>query len=415
MKAKVIKKEYYKTEVGEIPTDWKVKRISEIAEVNANTIKSNTPKDYEFFYYDLSAIDKGRVSHPNEKIKFRDAPSRAKRLFDKSNILMSTVRPNLQGFAFIDFDTENCVSSTGFAVIKGKDRSDSMYLYQNLYSYGITNQINRLIVGSNYPAINSNDVKSLKIPYPQNKSEREKITTILSTWDKAIVLKEKLIEQKKEQKKGIMQKLLTGELRLPGYKEKWNVVGLAKIAKLSIGLVTTMTTNYVDHGVSLIRNSDILPNKIKNYLIKLDKDFANKHKGRMLKKNDIVTVHTGEVGVSAVIEEELDGALGFATLNTRLHSKEFDPYFISYYFNSQKYKNFALRMSTGDGRNNFNLKDFRNSKVPKVPIKEQKAIVEVLSSIDKEIQLLMSQLDEYKTQKKGLMQLLLTGKVRVKA
>src|SRR5690606_12013993 len=168
---------------------------------------------------------------PDKKIRLSDAPSRAKRLFEKNNILMSTVRPNLQGFTFVDFDTDDCVCSTGFAVVEGKDKSDSMYLYQNLYSEGITNQIKRLLVGSNYPAINGKDVENLKIPYPKDKSERERISYILSTWDNAIDLKGKLIEQKKEQKKGLMENLLTGKVRMPGFEGAWQEVKLGSILK----------------------------------------------------------------------------------------------------------------------------------------------------------------------------------------
>lgn len=150
------------------------KKINEIAEVNKENLSGNTPAEYEFYYYDLSSVDKGKVLHPTEKLKFADAPSRAKRLFKRNDVLMSTVRPNLQGFTYVDFDSTNSVCSTGFAVIAGKYESDSMYIYQNLFSYGITRQIQKLLVGSNYPAINSKDVENLKVPFPNDKKEREK-------------------------------------------------------------------------------------------------------------------------------------------------------------------------------------------------------------------------------------------------
>ncbi len=75
--------------------------------------------------------------------------------------------------------------------------------------------------------------------------------------------------------------------------------------KLWIGLVTTMTTNYVEKGVPLIRNSDIKPNKILTNLINLDREFANLHDGRKLRTGDVVTVHTGDVGTSSIIPLEL--------------------------------------------------------------------------------------------------------------
>ncbi|HFP0048032.1 TPA: hypothetical protein ACHK7M_004684, partial [Escherichia coli] len=99
---------------------------------------------------------------------------------------------------------------------------------------------------------------------------------------------------------------------------KWQSKKITDISKTFIGLVTTMTSSYVDNGVKLIRNSDIKENYVeKSKLIKLDISFAEQYGSRKLKSGDVVTVHTGDIGVSAVIDEELDGCLGFATLNTR--------------------------------------------------------------------------------------------------
>ena len=81
----------------------------------------------------------------------------------------------------------------------------------------------------------------------------------------------------------------------------WHIKPLTSVAKVSIGLVTTMTEHYVDTGVPLIRNSDIKENSITKYkLIKLSNAFADQYATRTLKLGDIVTVHTSEVGVSAV-------------------------------------------------------------------------------------------------------------------
>lgn len=399
----------------EYPSDWTIKNLGELGTfTKGKGISKSETTDvgipcvrygeiythHHYFIKEFNSFIDETVANSSVKIKKDDL------LFAGSGETKEEIGKSV---AYL-FDKE--AYAGGDIIILRPKNVNSLFLTYALNEGDLAKERARLGQGHSVVHIYAKDLKELKVPVP-SESEQQKIASILSTWDKTIELKEKLIEQKKEQKKGLMEKLLTGKVRLPGFTGEWSEVRLDKIAKLSIGLVTTMTTNYVEDGVPLIRNSDILPNKIKSNLINLDHDFANKHKGRMLKKGDIVTVHTGEVGVSAVIGEDLDGSFGFATLNTRLKTKEFEPYFISYYFNSHKYKNFALRMSTGDGRNNFNLKDFKNSEVPSLPIEEQKAIVKVLSSFDKEIQLFEDQLNEYKKQKKGLMQLLLTGKVRV--
>src|SRR5690606_19017866 len=99
---------------------------------------------------------------------------------------------------------------------------------------------------------------------------------------------------------------------------EWEVKSLQQISKnVTIGLVTTMTKHYVENGVPLIRNSDIKEGKIRmEKLINLSSEFAEKNSNKQMKLNDIVTVHTGDIGTSSLISEDLVGCLGFATLQT---------------------------------------------------------------------------------------------------
>lgn len=249
--------------------------------------------------------------------------------------------------------------------------------------------------------------------------EQQKIAKILSTWDNAISMTERLIDNSKQQKKALMQQLLTGKKRLldengKRFEGDWGKETLKILGEVFIGLVTTMTKSYVDDGIPLIRNSDIKPNHItKEKMLSLCEEFANKHENRKLREGDVVTVHTGEVGVSAVIDRELDGCIGFATLNTRPYIKKLNPHFLSWYFNSEYFINWCVSMSTGDGRQNLNLKDFVKAEIPLPSLNEQKKIVSVLTNADKEIELLEQQLADLQQEKKALMQMLLTGKVRV--
>ncbi|MDE1239701.1 restriction endonuclease subunit S [Vibrio aestuarianus] len=250
--------------------------------------------------------------------------------------------------------------------------------------------------------------------------EQRKIAQILSTWDRGIATTEKLIDASKQQKKALMQQLLTGKKRLvdpetgKAFEGEWEEVKLSNIAKVSIGLVTTMTKHYVESGVPLIRNSDIKQNEIrKEKMIFLSESFASENEHRKLKVNDVVTVHTGEVGVSAVIEGDMAGCLGFATLNSRPNLNKVLPTYLSWYFNSDRFINWCISMSTGDGRQNLNLKDFVKAIVHLPELAEQQKITSVLTTADEEIKLLEAKLSYLKQEKKALMQQLLTGKRRV--
>ena len=269
------------------------------------------------------------------------------------------------------------------------------------------------------PHISPNDIKEFPLLLPPL-AEQQKIAQILSTWDQAISVTEKLLKNSQQQKKALMQQLLTGKKRLLDdhgvrFSATWLSKSLKDISKVSIGLVTTMTEHYVESGIHLIRNSDIKENRItKEKLIKLSEDFANQNSGRKLSKGDVVTVHTGEVGVSAVIDDELDGCLGFATLNTRPNKKIIDAQFLCWYFNSSRFIAHCISLSTGDGRQNLNLKDFSKVMIPVPSLLEQKKIASALSLAAQEMETLQKRLDCLKQEKKALMQQLLTGKKRVK-
>ena len=269
-------------------------------------------------------------------------------------------------------------------------------------------QIKILATGISVLGISKGNLGKVQLKIP-SLLEQTKIANFLTAVDEKISLLTQKASLLSQYKKGVMQQIFSQELR---FKDddgqefpEWEKRKLIDLSKTFIGLVTTMTTSYVEKGVCLIRNSDIKQNKIKKIgLIKLDVNFANQHKNRMLRINDVVTVHTGDVGVSAVIDESLDGCLGFATLNTRITSELLSPHYLCWFFNSHEYLSFALSMSTGDGRCNFNLKDFDVSLIPVPHIKEQTKIANFLTAVDEKITNNQTQLNAVKQYKQGLLQ-----------
>jgi type I restriction enzyme S subunit len=259
------------------------------------------------------------------------------------------------------------------------------------------------------PSLSKSTIENIQITIPSSIKEQIKIANFLTAIDTKIDQLTKKQTLLKQYKKGVMQKLFSQELRFKADDgsefPEWEEKNILEIANTSIGLVTTMTTSYATEGIPLIRNSDIKANKILcNNLIYLEPTFANKYKNKMFKENDIVTIHTGEVGISAVIEKKLEGALGFATLNTRIKNKMLLPSFVSWYFNSSSNINFAISMSTGDGRCNYNLKDFNRTLIPIPSFNEQTKIANFLTAINTKINLATKQLDATKQFKKALLQ-----------
>tara|TARA_B100001989_G_C24520337_1_gene455507 strand:+ start:226 stop:1488 length:1263 start_codon:yes stop_codon:yes gene_type:complete len=191
---------------------------------------------------------------------------------------------------------------------------------------------------------------------------------------------------------------------LEKFPKDWNLKTLDEVCyRIWIGLVTTMTKFYVKKGVKLIRNSDIRENMIdiKN-LIELDQEFSKKHDKYLVKTDDVVTVHTGDVGTSCVISKDISPAQGFATINSRLNKKIMFPEFYSYYLNSEFFKKQTHNVITGDGRNNLNLKDFIKLKIIVPTLAEQKKFVEILKEFDNLISRLLIRIQKYQNLLKAI-------------
>ena len=164
----------------------------------------------------------------------------------------------------------------------------------------------------------------------------------------------------------------------------WEQRKVTELGKIYIGLVTTMTAHYTDEGILLIRNSDIKDGRFEfgEKPIFLEKSFAMANESRMHQIGDVITVHTGDVGTSAVISENEDKSIGFATIVTRPNKTIIDPSYLCTFLNTERHKKWAVAISTGDGRTNYNLGDYFELVVPVPSIKEQKQIAMFIENLN---------------------------------
>ncbi|NOX48895.1 MAG: restriction endonuclease subunit S [Chlorobi bacterium] len=389
-------KPFYNTE---IPEDWEVKYFKDVADIDKESLNGKTAKDYEFDYISLSDVDSNDSIYETTKQIFSTAPSRARRIVKKGDVLMSTVRSNLQGFLFIKDDVKDLIASTGFAVITS-NKCHNEYLYQYLFSTGIGRQFHQLLVGSNYPAINSSDVRKLKIPLPPLPEQRA-IANLLSTWDTAISKHKQLIAQKELRKKWLMHNLLTGKKRLTGFRGEWK--------DHYLGDMFSERNERNTKGLPLlsIGQNGVYP---QDESIKKDTSNSDKSKYKRICPGDI-GYNTMRMWQGRSALSELEGIVSPAY--TILKPKQnVDSLFFSYLFKTPKLINLFWRNSQGLVNDTLNckFKDFRIVKVKLPEKEEQTAIAQVLQTADKEIELLKAKTEKLKQQKKGLMQVLLTGK-----
>ena len=196
------------------------------------------------------------------------------------------------------------------------------------------------------------------------------------------------------------------DIRFQGFTDDWEQRKVTELGEIYIGLVTTMTSHYTDHGALLIRNSDIKDGRFEfgDKPIYLDDEFAKQNASRKHKVGDVITVHTGDIGTSAVITEKEAGSIGFATIVTRPDKEKITSEYLCAYLNTDTHKNFAMNISTGDGRNNYNLKDYYECVVPVPSIAEQRKISSFIDELNNLITLQQRKYDKLVNVKKSMLE-----------
>ena len=262
--------------------------------------------------------------------------------------------------------------------------------------------------GARYDRINITDNAffSLKILLPPL-DEQEKIAEILSTWDEAINLTINLIESKKQFKKALMQNLLTAKIRFPHFKDEWRAIKLSEICDISTG---TSKSRFIGDGKFYIVDmgsitQDGLLNLTKT--TNLNQDFLD-FGDLVMPKDDI---GGGKIiGKVAVIDK--DNTYVLSDHIFRIKTIE-NSNFLAYLINSDLINKKIRREVSGTAQLGLSKRTIENLKIKLPNLKEQQKIAEVLMACDDEINLLNLKLENLKKQKQGLMQKLLSGKVRI--
>ena len=193
---------------------WHIKSMSHLAQMDPESLGSNTPPAFTFNYISLEQVDAGSLIGYSA-LEFGSAPSRARRIVRPGDVLMSAVRPNLKGHLLFSGQVPNAVCSTGFVVLRAKDGlCDPGFLFSHLMGPVVGNQVEKALVGSNYPALNSRDVELISIPCPPTIQEQHAIAEVLSDMGAEISALFRRRDKTRAIKQGMMQELLTGRTRL---------------------------------------------------------------------------------------------------------------------------------------------------------------------------------------------------------
>ena len=403
---------YKKTKVGWIPEEWQCGNFSDIASV----VMGQSPDGKS---YNKSKQGMPLINGPTEFTKRHPAKKQWTtnpiKVCASGDILLC-VRGSSTGRLNIADDIY-CIGRGIAAVREKKSRSCSFFIEHTLSN--ITKRILRLSSGSTFPNIDKKNLSNISIAIPTFQ-EQEKIAEILSTWDETIEQTRKLIEAKKRRKNALMQQLLTGRKRLPGFNEQWK--------QLQLGELASVIFSNVDKKVA----NDEIPVRLCNYLdvyyndrITRDMHLMNATARNVeiakyrLAKNDVIITKDSETAVDIAVpcyvaEEIEDIVCGYHLAIIRPRPEKLYGPFLSYLLMTDQVHYQFVRIANGVTRFGLTNGSVKRIKIRIPPVVEQRHIAEILFMAYEEIETLETKLSALEKQKRGLMQKLLTGEVRVK-
>jgi|APLak6261663543_1056040.scaffolds.fasta_scaffold00530_4 type I restriction enzyme S subunit len=311
--------------------------------------------------------------------------------------------------------------SPAYVVVAPKKEIDSLYasyLFKSsrliflfgAYSYGLTSDRLRLYF---------NDFKRIPVNIP-SLPEQRKIGKIIFTWDKAIAATEKLLFTSKNQKKALIQQLLNGKTRFLGFEEKWRDSSLSSFVEVIVSPVDKKFESD-EVVVELCNYTDVYQNNYITSRIKFMRATAKEAeiKKYLLKKGDVVITKDsetpGDIAVSALVSEELNNVLcGYHLAILRPNKHLVDSEFLNFLFSMPSTRYYFFTLATGATRFGLSIGGIKKAYFSMPSLEEQKRIAQVLTTADREIEVLQQKLVCLKQEKKALMQQLLTGKRRLK-
>lgn len=412
----IVPKGYKKTKTAIVPADWKDSPIGEY--IREYTEKTTIPNQYPVltsartglmlqtdYYSNRQVTTEDNVGYnvlPYGYITFRSRSDDGRFRFNENRIIERGIISYF--YPVFSFSEEVCHEYMLYLL--------NFSIYRRMYPYA---------EGTAQQVLSLKKLGQLKYSLPPVR-EQKKIAEILSTQDKAIELQAHKIEELKRFKKGCLEKMFprkgqkVPEKRFPGFTDDWEQRKLGSIYE-SIGnaFVGTATPYYVENGHFYLESNNIKDGQINhNTEVFINDEFYEKQKDKWLHTGDMIMVQSGHVGHAAVIPEELDNSAAHALIMFRHPKIEIEPYFLNYQYQTLKSKKKIENITTGNTIKHILASDMQQFEVDMPKLEERKKIAEYFRGLDRLITLHQRKLDEMKKQKKALMQLLLTGIVRVR-
>ena len=407
---------YKQTELGLIPEDWEVKKFNKFSKFYSG----GTPLTSKSEYYggEIPFIKSGEIYYDRTEqfLTQEGLNNSSAKLVYRGDLLYALYGANSGEVAISQL--EGAINQAILCIQQNKDEAETIYLY-NYLKLEKSNIINKFLQGGQ-GNLSADIIKNLQIPLPPL-PEQKKIADCLSTWDVAIEKQSALINALTDRKKALMQQLLTGKKRLPGFEGKWKEVKLGSICENFQNGNAFSAKDYKKTGIPIVTMGNInlggyfyFSESKSNFWIE-DKSLERYEikKGDLIIAMTDVTPEKNLIGLTSIIDIDRIFYLNQRVGHIILKPKLADTDFIFYLSQNSYWRNQCKAFATLGVQANLGTNDIKNINIKLPSLSEQTAIAEILATADRELQLQKEKLAQLQTQKKGLMQVLLTGKKRL--
>ena len=382
-----------------LPTGWQEAKLRDILFISSKKYDPQKNKtNYKCIELEHIESDTGILKgyiNSNDQLSIKN-------IFENGDILYGKLRPYLRKFHNAKF---NGVCSSEIWVLKGK-KVINEFLYYFIQSYKF-DHIANISCGTKMPRADWSYMSEINFIIPPLE-EQKHIAEVLSLCDEVIENLTELIEKKEQYKKGVMQRLLSGEVRFKGFTDEWKNTTLNEVIKEK----TVKNKNNKINLVLSVTNKDgfVIQNEFFGKTI-ASKDLSNY---KIVDKWDFAynpaRVNVGSISMLENFDVCIVSPMYVVfSINHEIIYK----YFLKYWIQSHNFNGYIKSLSAGSVRSILSFDAMSTMKIKVPSLEEQKKIAGLLSVIDEEIENLKKQLELRKQQKKGLMQRLLTGEVRI--
>lgn len=405
---------FKRTRIGLVPEEWELKELQEFGEiVSGLTYSPDDVREQGTLILRSSNIQNGQLALDDcVYVDTTDLVFNPVRNGDVLICVRNGSRRLIGKSLSITKELEGQALGAFMSVFRSEE---PLFFGQLLKTHQYYSEVHRNL-GATINSINSGNLKKFKFAIPPAE-ERQKIAQILSTWDRAIRTTEQLISACQERKRGLMQQLLSGKTRFPGFDEEWEEVKLGDIVSFSKGKGIAKS-EIQEEGLPAIRYGELYTNHhviVKSFRSRISAESAAKSKEIL--KGDILCAGSGEtaeeIGKCATYLGEETVYVG-GDIVIASPKKGVDSYFLSSLLNSPIGRRELNRLGQGNSVVHIYKSGLETVSINLPSLQEQQLISTAIREADSLIDALDAQLEELRTQKKGMMQKLLTGNVRVK-